>query len=64
MCREKTNSNCPTCDQEINKLIKTIPGSSKSHTTLICKLTGKPMVGDNYPMALPNGQVYSIKVTI
>ena len=36
-----------------------LPHVQRSHSSLICRLSGERMHEDNLPMALPDGHVYS-----
>ena len=64
-CYSDKNKNitCPVCYDEIGKLAKKLPSSHHPVSALICRITGEIMDHTNPPMALPNGQVYSEKVT-
>ncbi|KAF8884918.1 CTLH/CRA C-terminal to lish motif domain-containing protein [Gymnopilus junonius] len=62
------NVDCPVCDGEsgagseplgLGKLAKEVPYSHHANSTIVCRISGKIMDGDNMPMAFPNGQVYS-----
>ncbi|KAH6917944.1 macrophage erythroblast attacher isoform 1 [Coprinopsis sp. MPI-PUGE-AT-0042] len=62
------NVDCPVCDGEsgkstqplgLGKLAEEVPFSHHSNSTLVCRITGKIMDENNFPMALPNGRVYS-----
>lgn len=54
--------NCPVCQPPFSNLAKELPFSRRNNSTLICRITGKPMDDNNPPMALPNGYVYSTEV--
>ena|ERR1700722_12181438 len=56
------NVDCPVCDIELGKLAKEVPFSHHLNSTIVCRLSGKIMDGDNMPMAFPNGYVYSREV--
>ncbi|KYQ90022.1 lissencephaly type-1-like protein [Tieghemostelium lacteum] len=53
------NINCPLCNEQFHTLAEPLPVSLKSHSSLVCRITGEIMNEDNYPMVLPNGNVYS-----
>lgn len=64
-CNNEHNKNfvCPTCNVEIKKLASSLPSSHHPVSALLCRITGEKMDEKNPPLALPNGQVYSDKVT-
>lgn len=41
-------------------MIKQIPATLKNESSLICRIDGSLMDESNYPVVLPNGQVYGI----
>jgi len=51
--------NCPVCQPPFNELSQGLPFSRKNISTLVCRISGKPMKDNNPPVALPNGYVYS-----
>jgi len=56
---ENHNSSCPVCVPEFGELASKLPCSQHTHSSLICRITHLKMDEDNYPMVLPNGNVYS-----
>lgn len=58
---EKDNrvKNCPTCNNELQKLSKCVPYACHSQTSIICRILGTPIDEFNPPVVLPNGQLYS-----
>ena len=54
---------CPVCSENIGKLAKSLPSSSHPGTSLICRISGEIMDHNNPPVALPNGELYSDKVS-
>eukprot|EP01137_Pigoraptor_chileana_P011367 Opistho-2@62104 len=61
MCfrEDSKNPNCPVCMPALNDLAKELPSSHRVRSSLVCRITGKPINEDNPPMVLPNGYVYS-----
>lgn len=65
------NVDCPVCESSgpgeapmgLGKLAEEVPFSHHSNSTIVCRITGKIMNGDNPPMAFPNGRVYSREVS-
>ncbi|KAG9128542.1 GID complex subunit containing RING finger motif [Ceratobasidium sp. 392] len=56
------NVDCPVCDTDgLGILAKEVPRSHHVNSVIVCRITGKIMDGDNPPLCLPNGQVYSQK---
>ncbi|KAH7335466.1 CTLH/CRA C-terminal to lish motif domain-containing protein [Rhizoctonia solani] len=54
------NVDCPVCDTDgLGVLAKEVPWSHHVNSVIVCRITGKIMDGDNPPLCLPNGQVYS-----
>ncbi|KZT04505.1 uncharacterized protein LAESUDRAFT_727983 [Laetiporus sulphureus 93-53] len=54
------NVDCPVCDPDLGKLAEEVPFSHHVNSTIVCRLSGKIMDGNNPPMAFPvNGHVYS-----
>ncbi|EKM76774.1 hypothetical protein AGABI1DRAFT_62820 [Agaricus bisporus var. burnettii JB137-S8] len=45
----------------LGKLAEEVPFSHHFNSTIVCRITGKVMDGDNMPMAFPNGNVYSLE---
>ncbi|KDN47068.1 hypothetical protein RSAG8_03845, partial [Rhizoctonia solani AG-8 WAC10335] len=61
-CYDPTQRNvdCPVCDTDgLGVLAKEVPWSHHVNSVIVCRITGKIMDGDNPPLCLPNGQVYS-----
>ncbi|KIM86730.1 hypothetical protein PILCRDRAFT_815981 [Piloderma croceum F 1598] len=56
------NVDCPVCDPGLGKLAEEVPFSHHVNSTIVCRVSGKIMDGDNMPMAFPNGNVYSREV--
>ncbi|VDN10822.1 unnamed protein product [Dibothriocephalus latus] len=54
---------CVVCHPLINRLAFDLPFGNYDHSVLTCYQTGLLMNEENPPMALPNGYVYSEKVT-
>jgi len=52
---------CPACSQDVREAILQVPLPIRSTSSLVCPITRAPIDESNYPMALPNGQVYSKK---
>ena len=50
---------CPTCNQELQKLSKSVPYACHSQTSIICRILGTPIDDQNPPVVLPNGQIFS-----
>lgn len=57
------NIDCPTCAEEIAELAKDVPFSHHVNSTIVCRISGQVMDDVNFPMAFPNGYVYSYKVS-
>ncbi|TFY52525.1 hypothetical protein EVJ58_g9968 [Rhodofomes roseus] len=56
----RKNVDCPVCDPTLGKLAEEVPFSHHVNSTIVCRITGRIIDGDNMPMAFPNsGQVYS-----
>ena len=51
---------CPVCIGPLGELSKNLPYGHYELTRLRCRITGKMMSENDPPMALPNGQVYSL----
>jgi macrophage erythroblast attacher len=60
----KRNIDCPTCSKDMGLLAKEVPFSHHVNSTLVCRISGEVMDDINYPMAFPNGYVYSYKVSL
>lgn len=59
------NVDCPVCDTDgLGVLAKEVPWSHHVNSVIVCRITGKIMDEDNPPLCLPNGQVYSQRVSI
>lgn len=60
-CSDSSNWNidCPTCNPDGSRLSRDLPYAMHAHSTLVCAITGRLMDADNYPLVLPNGNVYS-----
>ncbi|XP_005184449.1 E3 ubiquitin-protein transferase MAEA [Musca domestica] len=52
------NLNCPVCQEDFNRIAKTLPYSHCVQSRLICRITGLPLNEHNLPMMLPNGQIF------
>lgn len=50
---------CPVCTYPLSCLARSLPVAQRSHSRLVCRLSGALMDERNPPMALPNGFVYS-----
>lgn len=57
------NVDCPVCDVRLGRLASEVPFSHHVNSTIVCRLSGKIMDEDNWPMAFPNGYVYSREVS-
>ncbi|CAI2373316.1 unnamed protein product [Moneuplotes crassus] len=55
------NESCPTCSLSFRKICSEVPFVQKSHTSLICRISGKLMDENNPPLMLPNSHIYSEK---
>eukprot|EP01006_Ploeotia_vitrea_P025461 TRINITY_DN58329_c0_g1_i1.p1 TRINITY_DN58329_c0_g1~~TRINITY_DN58329_c0_g1_i1.p1 ORF type:complete len:412 (+),score=43.01 TRINITY_DN58329_c0_g1_i1:31-1266(+) len=53
------NPNDPMCSQEFQQLAEDLPKANRKNSTLVCRVSGEVMDGDNPPLVLPNGRVYS-----
>ncbi len=56
------NLDCPSCHDSMSELVKQVPYSHHVNSSLVCRMSGKVMDDENYPMAFPNGYVYSHQV--
>lgn len=52
---------CPICSDEFRDLASKAPQAHHTQSKIVCRITGKVMNDENPPMALPNGQVYSLQ---
>ena len=60
---ETKNVDCPVCNGDLNVLASEVPFSHHVNSTIVCRLTGRIMDEDNYPMVFPaKGHVYSREV--
>jgi len=46
----------------LGKLAEEVPFSHHVNSTIVCRITGKIMDEDNWPLAFPDGNVYSVEV--
>ena len=53
------NVNDPMCNKLFQQLAKKLPLTYLKNSSLVCRLSGAVMDGNNPPMVLPNGHVYS-----
>jgi macrophage erythroblast attacher len=60
---ETGNIDCPSCDINLRVLAGQIPMSHHVNSTLVCRISGEVMDSENEPLAFPNGNVYSSKVS-
>ncbi|EDV19740.1 uncharacterized protein TRIADDRAFT_32981 [Trichoplax adhaerens] len=60
----KKSLQCPICSSNFNEIARTLPFSHCSHSRLVCRISGEEMNGNNPPMMLPNGMVYSEKALL
>ena len=51
---------CPICEKKINDISQNLPMITKHESSIICRINGSLMSESNPPIALPNGQVYSL----
>jgi macrophage erythroblast attacher len=58
---ENKNMNCPVCSDLLGELAKSLPYSHHINSCIVCRISGEIMDENNYPMMLPNGNVYSYK---
>ncbi|KAN0059632.1 GID complex subunit containing RING finger motif [Thecaphora frezii] len=59
------NIDCPICDTDgLGTLAREVPWSHHANSTLVCSMSGKVMDENNPPMALPNGRVYALSVSL
>lgn len=57
------NIDCPSCDLNLRVLAGQIPMSHHVNSTIVCRISGEVMDSENEPLAFPNGNVYSSKVS-
>jgi hypothetical protein len=57
------NVDCPSCDLNLRVLTHGIPMSHHVNSTIVCRISGEVMDSENEPLAFPNGNVYSSKVS-
>jgi len=60
---ETGNIDCPSCDLSLRVLAGQIPMSHHVNSTIVCRISGEVMDSENEPLAFPNGNVYSSKVS-
>jgi hypothetical protein len=60
---ETGNVDCPACDLNLRVLSQGIPMSHHVNSTIVCRISGEVMDSENEPLAFPNGNVYSSKVS-
>ena len=59
------NVDCPVCDPSLGRLANEVPFSHHVNSTIVCRVSGKIMEGDNMPLAFPcSGNVYSREVRL
>lgn len=61
---ETGNIDCPSCDVNLRVLTGQIPMSHHVNSTIVCRISGEVMDSENEPLAFPNGNVYSSKVSL
>jgi macrophage erythroblast attacher len=61
-CRPGGHPDCPSCAPALESLVRPLPYAHYEYSRLLCRMSGAVMNEDNPPMALPNGQIYSLKV--
>lgn len=54
---------CPTCGKHLSTLAEQVPMSHHVNSTIVCRISGEVMDSQNEPLAFPNGNVYSSKVS-
>jgi len=57
---EFASVNCPACCEDFAEIVKNVPYSHYARSQLVCRVSGEVMDENNPPMALTNGQVYSM----
>lgn len=55
----KPPEDCPACAAVLMDLVPKVPLPSRLTSSLVCPITRLPIDETNYPVALPNGSVYS-----
>ncbi|KAI0792319.1 CTLH/CRA C-terminal to lish motif domain-containing protein [Abortiporus biennis] len=53
------NPDCPICDDALGKLAEEVPFSHHVNSTIVCRITGRIMDENNWPLAFKNGYAYS-----
>ena len=53
------NVNCPLCSESIATLASKLPHLQRTHSCIVCRISGEVMDERNPPLVLPNGNVYS-----
>ncbi|PRP76638.1 hypothetical protein PROFUN_04021 [Planoprotostelium fungivorum] len=56
---ESRHVDCPVCSSIVGQLGKDLPEAHHTHSSLVCRISGKVMSDSNPPLALPNGNAYS-----
>lgn len=56
---QPVQSDCPACNTDASALIEKLPMPHRPTSSLVCPITHLPLDETNYPLALPDGQVYS-----
>ncbi|KIP04735.1 hypothetical protein PHLGIDRAFT_109198 [Phlebiopsis gigantea 11061_1 CR5-6] len=57
---ETQNIDCPVCDPNLGLLAKEVPFSHHVNSTIVCRLSGKIIDENNFPLAFPqHGHAYS-----
>ena len=59
-CTERV-LDCPVCSAPYAQLAKALPSVQRSHSSIVCRLSGETTNEDNPPMVLPDGNVYSYR---
>lgn len=61
---EHRSKECPVCVEGIGKLAGPLPSSLRTKSCVRCRLSSTPFDdSDNAPLVLPNGRIYSKKVS-
>ena len=58
---ETLNLNCPVCSKTLGAIAEKVQILPRSHSRIVCWVTGEVLDDSNPPMVLPNGFVYSEK---
>ena len=58
-CDDEEYLDCPTCSPSIKKLVSTIPMIMRNQSSILCPINKSLIQGNNYPIVLPNGNIYS-----